>query len=100
MSSKTRPRRRPASAPVRTTLRLELLEAREVPAVSFGKSLLTGALPEHPTSLQFGPDGRLYVAQQSGEINVYTVTRSAANQYAVTAAETINLVNTIPNHND
>ena len=44
-----------------------------------------------PTTLQFGPDGRLYVAQQNGVIKAYTVPRTAANNYAVTATETINV---------
>ncbi len=27
----------------------------------------------NPTSIQFGPDGRLYVAEQNGTINAFTV---------------------------
>jgi hypothetical protein len=69
-------------------------------AVAFDKSKLTGTTSSQPTSLQFGPDGRLYVAQQNGVIRAYTVVRNGANQYAVTATETIGLVNTIPNHDD
>ena len=95
-----RPLRRRGTVFPRSSLRLELLEPRDVPAVSFSKSLLTGAVPINPTSLQFGPDSRLYVAQQTGEINIYTVARSAVNSYAVTQAEVINLVHDIPNHND
>jgi hypothetical protein len=74
--------------------------ATSVP-VSFGKSTLdnTPGL-SRPTSLQFGPDGRLYVAQQNGLIRVYTIARDAANQYEVTAEEQIALVQQIPNHND
>ena len=55
--------------------------------IGFGKSTLAGATGlSSPTSLDFGPDGRLYVAEQSGLIRVYTVTRHAANNYAVTLA--------------
>jgi len=53
-----------------------------------------------PTSLQFGPDGRLYVSQQNGIIYAFTITRSGANNYSVTSSETINNINLIPNHND
>ena len=67
---------------------------------SFGKSLLSGASIGAPTSLQFGPDGRLYVAQMDGTIRAFTVERAARNQYRVTATETITLVRSMPNRND
>jgi hypothetical protein len=69
-------------------------------AFGFGKSSLVGAAAINPTSLQFGPDGRLYVAQQDGTIHIYNVARNGANAYVVTATETIELVKDIPNHND
>ena len=54
-----------------------------------------------PTSLQFGPDGKLYVSQQNGTIKIYTISRNGAGNYQVTGTETINLINTgTPNHND
>ena len=68
--------------------------------IGFGKSKLAGTSSTNPTSLQFGPDGRLYVAQQDGLIKVYTVSRNGANNYSVTATQTIDLVKNIPNHND
>ncbi|MEA2418891.1 MAG: hypothetical protein QOE60_1097, partial [Thermoleophilaceae bacterium] len=55
---------------------------------AFGKSTLAGAGVSRPTSLQFGPDGRLYVAQMDGTIKALTVERQAPNKYAVTATET------------
>lgn len=61
---------------------------------------ISGAAPVHPTSLQIGPDGRLYVAQQNGTILVYTVRRRAAGAYEVVATETIDLVRELPNHDD
>ena len=61
---------------------------------------VAGAAPLHPTSLQVGPDGRLYVAQQNGTILAYTVRRRAAGAYDVTATERIDLVRTIRNHDD
>jgi N-acetylneuraminic acid mutarotase len=54
----------------------------------------------NPTSLQFGPDGRLYVAYQNGNIRVFSVDRVAANDYRITSTQAISLVNNIPNHND
>jgi len=68
--------------------------------VGFGKSTLGGATATRVTSLQFGPDGRLYAAQQNGLINVYTTARTGPNSYSVTATEKITAVQAIPNHND
>src|ERR671912_1198366 len=67
-------------------------EAQQTTPVSFGKSLLKNASSVNPTSLQFGPDGRLYVAQQDGTIKAYTIQRTGANAYSVTNTETINLI--------
>ena len=67
---------------------------------SFNKSLLAGIGNVRPTSLQFGPDGRLYVADMLGLIKIYDVERRAANNYEVSASETITLVRDIPNHDD
>ncbi|MEM7591916.1 MAG: hypothetical protein AAF383_10430, partial [Cyanobacteria bacterium P01_A01_bin.83] len=59
----------------------------------------------NPTSLQFGPDGRLYVAEQNGSINAFTVTLQDG-QYIATAHEELLLANgsevvkSIQNHND
>ena len=54
-----------------------------------------------PTSIQFGPDGKLYVSQQNGTIKIYTINRNGPGNYQVTGTETINLINTgTPNHND
>lgn len=68
--------------------------------ISFGSSDLQNANIAYPTSIQFGPDGRLYVAQVDGTIKVLTVARDGKNVYRVTAAETILLIKQIPNHND
>ena len=91
-------------AAVVSTLSLTLLAgssgAQAAPTVSFGKSGLAGETSINPTSLQFGPDDRLYVAQQDGAIKAYTVKRNAANDYSVTATETITNVKSMPNHND
>ena len=68
--------------------------------ISFDKSTLAGALTSRPTSLQFGPDGRLYVAQQDGLIRVMDITRNGDNDYQVTSQEVITSVQDIPNHDD
>ena len=60
--------------------------------IGFGKSKLAGTSSTNPTSLQFGPDGRLYVAQQDGLIKVYTVSRTGTNNYSVTATQSIDLI--------
>ncbi|HET6953891.1 MAG TPA: choice-of-anchor D domain-containing protein, partial [Acidimicrobiales bacterium] len=67
---------------------------------AFGRGTLGGAGVSHPTSLQFGPDGRLYVAQIDGTIKALTVTRDAAGSYQVTLAETLGHIRSIPNHDD
>ena len=67
--------------------------------VNFNSSGLSGESLNNPTSLQFGPDGRLYVSQQNGFIYAYDVVRNAPNDYQVTATEQIAEVKNIPNHN-
>jgi len=52
------------------------------------------------TSLQFGPDNRLYFTQVNGTIIACDVTRNAANSYVASNAETISLVKNIPNYDD
>ncbi|MEZ4660050.1 MAG: Ig-like domain-containing protein [Caldilineaceae bacterium] len=54
----------------------------------------------NPTSLQFGPDGRLYVSQQDGTLYAFTIQRNGPADYTVTATEEIDLVRKIQNHND
>src|SRR2546422_3661274 len=68
--------------------------------VGFGKSELIGESSDHPTTLQFGPDGRLYVGELTGAIRAYTIDRLGYNQYTVTATETIDKVANIRNHDD
>jgi len=68
--------------------------------VGFGKSALEGETSVRPTSLQFGPDDRLYVAQLDGAILAYSVERVTTNRYRVVAIEAIRKVANIPNHDD
>ena len=67
---------------------------------NFSSSTLNGESINNPTSLQFGPDGRLYVSQQNGLILAYTISRNGSGNYQVTATETIDEVKGIQNHND
>jgi N-acetylneuraminic acid mutarotase len=78
----------------------EVLDSAPAGAVAFSKSSLEGETSSEPTSLQFGPDGRLYVAQLNGEIKVYEVMRNEKDSYAVTGTETITSIRSIPNHDD
>jgi hypothetical protein len=68
--------------------------------IGFGKSKLDGEISTRPTSLQFGPDDRLYVATQDGLIHIYTVARNGANDYDVVSVETITSIQQIANHDD
>ena len=69
--------------------------------IDFTPSGLEVPILENPTSLQFGPDGRLYVSEQYGVIYAYTIERQGPSNYVVTATETINLVkDQTPNYDD
>ena len=60
---------------------------------------------QNPTSLQFGPDGRVYVSEQNGSINAFTVSLSDG-AYVATKHEQLEdangdeIVKSIQNHND
>jgi hypothetical protein len=69
-------------------------------SISFSSTGLQNASLGNPTSLEFGPDGRLYVSQQNGTIKAFTVQRNGAQSYEATDTETIGLVQAIPNHDD
>ncbi len=79
-----------------------VLYGMRLEAQSFSQSSLDlGAGGIGPaTSLMFGPDGRLYVLQLNGTINIYTVQRDGINDYTSIASEVLLLVKNIPNHND
>ena len=69
--------------------------------ISFTRSTLNGTSGlNNPTSLQIGPDGRLYVSEQKGNILIYEVIRNAKDNYSVTATETVSLLQQIMNRND
>ncbi|WP_158635183.1 malectin domain-containing carbohydrate-binding protein [Formosa maritima] len=73
--------------------------------ISFGSSGLINETVANPTSLEFGPDGRLYVSQQNGVIWAYTIERDLSPMgdgvYTVIASEQITAIRQgIPNHFD
>ena len=69
-------------------------------AIGFGKSTLSGPTLDRATSLQFGPDGRLYVLHQDGTLRIYGVVRDGANDYRVTSTSTVLAIKNLANHND
>lgn len=52
------------------------------------------------TSIMFGPDGRLYVAEYHGLIKIFTIERQSSTSYTVTAVEELNGIQTMEDHND
>ena len=80
------------------------LEGTKVPdggtPIDFDSSKLKGANITKGTSLQFGPDGKLYVAEVDGLIKIYTIKRNGKNNYNATLENTITSVAQTPNHND
>jgi large repetitive protein len=89
-----------ASSPTKVALAGSASAGAGPPAPGFGKSTLLGADVTLPTSLQFGPDGRLYVAEMDGTIKAFAVERRGPQRYAVTASETIGLIRSMPNRDD
>ena len=81
------------------TADLSAEESGSVP-VDFGHTELEGFSEGNPTSIDWGPDGRLYVSTQDGEVFALTVERNGEDDYEVTDTETIDEILDIPNHND
>ncbi len=52
------------------------------------------------TSIMYGPDDRLYVAERSGKIKIYTIERTELGDYKVIASEVLSDIQEIQNHND
>ena len=62
-------------------------------AVAFATQSVVSGL-SNPTTLQFGPDGRLYVAQQDGLIRIYDVSQPVPGQRSAVEAQTLSLIKT------
>jgi len=72
----------------------------DLPPIEFSNSMLNGAAITRGTSVQFGPDNKLYVTEMNGAIKVFDVTRAGKDDYTATLLETITTLQTVPNHND
>ncbi len=89
---------------------VESLEERVVLAVSFaaaGEFLgpANGGQLSNPTSLEFGPDQRLYVSQQNGVIKAFAISIQDGSYFAAAEEELllpqgVGIVQSIQNHND
>ena len=77
------------------------IDASAQSGISFTTSTLVGGVNlSNPTTLAFGPDNRLYVTQQDGNIFAYTIQKNGPNNYAVTNTENISIIRSIVNHYD
>lgn len=84
---------------IEVTLSGSVVVPQNIP-VNFSKSELKNASITRGTSLAFGPDGKLYVAQMDGTIFGYNVTRNGKNNYTANKTDTITSVHNVKNHND
>jgi glucose/arabinose dehydrogenase len=75
-------------------------EPRRTSGVRFAKARLDDTGTSRVTSVRFGPDGRLYVGQQTGIIRALTIQRQAPASYRVTSVEAIGALVDLPNHDD
>ena len=86
------------------TLEVELegsvVEPEAVPVNFTSSTLNTSQQVTRGTTLQFGPDGKLYIGEMTGTIFVFDVTRNGKNNYAGTVSDTIDLVKNTQNHDD
>ncbi|EAR01118.1 putative secreted protein [Maribacter sp. HTCC2170] len=75
-----------------------------VAQISFNQSQLDfnglGSVDSGVTSLMYGPDGRLYVAEYPGTIKILTVEKTSLGDYTVIAVEALTGVTDIVNHDD
>ncbi|WP_201864484.1 malectin domain-containing carbohydrate-binding protein [Microvirga soli] len=68
---------------------------------NFIQSTVSGTGTGNWTSLQFGPDQRLYASKVDGTIAAFTITATSSGyQVAAGGVETINLIKDITNYND
>ena len=88
-----------SNSPLVISLSGQGIEDQGLPPISFlSQTVITNQLP---TQLDFGPDGRLYVAELEGLIYAYTIDRDLeTGAYSIVATEVSDLIQTLPNHND
>jgi len=87
------------NSPLSISLAGEGVEEDPLPPIAFSSQTLTTL--ENPTQLEFGPDGRFYVTELKGLIHAFTIERDdETGDYSIIDTEVIDLIQTIPNHND
>jgi len=71
--------------------------------INFSQSQLNfnvGDVSGGVTSLMYGPDNRLYVAEYPGTIKIFTIQRNGPTDYEVIGVESLSGITDIVNHND
>ncbi|MFU8831243.1 MAG: malectin domain-containing carbohydrate-binding protein, partial [Wenzhouxiangella sp.] len=87
------------NSPLTVGLAGEGVDEDSLPPIAFLSQNITAL--ENPTQLEFGPDERLYVSELKGLIYAFTIVRDEeTGDYSITDTEVIDLIHTIPNHND
>ena len=87
------------NAAVELGLEGDIVTPQSVP-INFGKSTLKNVNTTRATTLQFGPDGKLYLGEMDGSIHIYNVTRNGKNNYTGSLDTTISLIKNVQNHDD
>ena len=88
-----------SNSPLTINLTGEGVDQEAPPPIAFSSQTITSRLL--PTQLEFGPDERLYVAELDGLIYAFTIVRNdETGNYSIVATEVIDLIQTIPNHDD
>ena len=85
---------------VEVVLEGELVEPKAVPVNFSVSTLQANQQINSGTSIQFGPDGKLYVAEKSGLIHVFDVIRKGKNDYSANKIQTVDQITKVPNHDD
>ena len=81
------------------------VEVEPLQPIAFSKVVLTGVPNKNWTSLEFGPDGRLYASHRFGELYAFDIEQEVDGNgtvtgYHATSSERIDLIKSIPNHDD
>ena len=86
------------------TLCLGLFSYSSYAQINFSQSELdfdgNGDVDSGVTSMMYGPDGRLYVAEYPGTIKILTIQRISATDYKVSSVESLSGVKDIVNYDD